>query len=202
MTTPWEAHRNRGSFKPSEHVGELAFITVLSEQEESTMNGPAMTIRANITLLDGPEAGSTHPNVTLFGAPIVRDLLGSAGSTRLARFGSSPSRTPGLNPAVFLSEPLDSDADIAQRAWSFHEAAYTKRAPWDAQAAPVAPEPAQSPAKTTPAKRASKKTAAPSSPTLESMKAPAKAAEQSEDPWASSSSAPWEQASGDEKYPF
>lgn len=124
-----------------EHYNELLHIEVLGvETGINTVHGPTDAVRANVTPLDGPTAGTTIADTLIFPKVLQSQLKGSVGQSVIGRLGQGQAK-PGQS-APWLLNPA-TDAEVA--AGVQFEASRTVAAPPPAFQPPVAPTGAWTP---------------------------------------------------------
>jgi hypothetical protein len=98
--------------------GRLLLITPLSiEKEVKTVNGVKDATRANVVILDGPDAPEEFRDTLIFPNVLQGQIRANVGTSRanLGRLGQG-NKKPGQNPPWKLSDPTEEDKAVA-RSW-------------------------------------------------------------------------------------
>lgn len=112
----WEDPAESDFFQIKNHVGALCLIAVNEYLPAfQTAMGPGQAIRAEIAIVDGPNAGKRYPDALLFNKKLVPQLRNSIGSTILARIGQGEAR-PGQSAPYVLDKAGPGDPEMAT-AW-------------------------------------------------------------------------------------
>lgn len=102
-------------FSPAEHEGELLLIEPTSfEQGITTQMGTSDAVKANIIVLDGPNAGSTFDDALIFPKVLQSQTKPKIGGGYvLGRLGKGEAK-PGKSAPWMLHSFTDQDAQVAQ----------------------------------------------------------------------------------------
>jgi hypothetical protein len=93
--------------------GALVIIDVHAlETGINTLNGPADAVRADVTILDGPQAGDHHEDTLLWGKVLIGQLRREVGKKVLGRVGQGQQK-PGQNAPWILNPATDADTKTA-----------------------------------------------------------------------------------------
>jgi len=83
---PARAEGDRKYFRPREHLERLLAFRVNSVQENVRTNfGEANVVYADVTVIDGPDAGSVYPNAEIEAEVLYRSLAPNVGEVVLGR---------------------------------------------------------------------------------------------------------------------
>jgi hypothetical protein len=100
-------------------LGRLLLFQVLGvEQVHTVLDAPGETstaVRVNLTVVDGPEAGTVIPDALVFPKVLVGQLRSRTGRMVLGRLGQGEQR-PGLNRSWVLNPATDADKATAEAA--------------------------------------------------------------------------------------
>lgn len=109
-----EAPPRSDFIKPKDLVGRLLGFEVLNferqVERENSKYGPKDTVYANVTVLDGPEAGHVYSNSPIDTTVLVRQLKKKIGEKVLGRLD----RDFDNRGAYYLADPTDEDVKIAE----------------------------------------------------------------------------------------
>lgn len=104
-------------FVNKENEGRLVLITPHEyEAEFTTSAGTGPMVRAEVVVLDGPDAPKEYDNSLLFGKVFTGQLRKNAGTGRknLGRLGLGVKK-PGMSAPWQLAEPTEEDKNTARR---------------------------------------------------------------------------------------
>lgn len=91
----------------------LLIIEPLSvEQGIKTVHGPSDAIKAHVTVIDGPDAGTVFSETLIFPKLLQAAVRGSIGSLVLGRLSQGVAK-PGQSAPWVLEDATGSDADVA-----------------------------------------------------------------------------------------
>lgn len=97
-----------GEFEVKDHLGALVIFKVLEDVGQmDTVHGASNPVRVNVTVVDGPHAGSEHDDALIFGKVMSNQLRKLVGQTVLGRIGQGEKK-PGKN-APWLLQPATSE---------------------------------------------------------------------------------------------
>lgn len=107
-----------GFFKAEEHVGRLILVRVVKYGEDYAGFGdqadvPRDGIEAEVTILDGDDAGREYQQSTVFQARLIGALKGKVGRKVLGRLDLGEKTKYGKKPYI-LVEPSDADKTLAR----------------------------------------------------------------------------------------
>jgi hypothetical protein len=132
----WSDPTDPEFFEIAKHVGSLCLIAVNEHIPTMTTSiGTGSAVRAEVAVVDGPNAGNRYPDALFFGKKIVPQLKASVGSTILGRIGQGE-KQPGKNAPYIVEKARPGDADKAN--------AYVK-AHGDVESKPIAQTAYQAP---------------------------------------------------------
>lgn len=95
--------------------GSLLLIHVHDlEQGIPTQHGPSDAIRADVTMLDGPQAGETVEDSLIFPSVLRSQLRSKIGEKVLGRLGQGAAK-PGKNAPWVLNPATQADAELATK---------------------------------------------------------------------------------------
>jgi len=95
--------------------GRLLLVTAHSMENVNTSFGEKDCVRADVVVLDGPDAPETYEDTLIFPKVLIGQIKGNIGSGRmnLGRLGQGNAK-PGQKPPWLLADPTDSDREIAR----------------------------------------------------------------------------------------
>jgi len=134
---PFDSPSSSSGIRWEQLNGRLLLVTPLSaEKDIKTDYGMAEAIRANVVVLDGPEAPSEFRDTLIFPKVLQGQVRANVGTGRanLGRLGQG-NKKPGQSPPWRLSDPTEDDKDVAR---SYYAGGLTTKA------ATEEPEPATS----------------------------------------------------------
>lgn len=102
--------------KITEFEGALLLLTPVEHRENiSTSFGPADAVVADVAVLDGKDAGQTHPGTLIFQKALMGQLRPKVGTGRmvLGRLGKGVAK-PGQSAPWVLAEPTEQDKQRAR----------------------------------------------------------------------------------------
>ena len=102
----------------AEIEGSLLLIKPIKAEEGiQTAFGEAAAVRADLTVLDGPQKGEEYNDTLIFPKGLQAQVKGNCGTGRfnLGRLGKGQAK-PGQSAPWLLGDPTDQDKDVA-RAW-------------------------------------------------------------------------------------
>lgn len=113
FSSPSEAS---SGIKITDFKGRLLLVTPTEYVENITTSfGDKDAVRADIAVLDGPDAGSTHDSILIFQGTIIGQTKNRIGKGMvLGRLGQKAASKPGYNPAWILEDPTDEDKTVAR----------------------------------------------------------------------------------------
>lgn len=116
MTDPFDGPGTAAGIEWSELNGHLLIITpheVIPEFKTVHGNGP--TVRADLTVLDGPDAPVEYPDTLIFPKVLQGQVRSNAGTGRmnLGRLGQGEKK-PGQSAPWILGDPTDDDKTVAR----------------------------------------------------------------------------------------
>lgn len=115
--------RTGDSFAVKEHVDRLVAIKVEKyEPAVKTVRGEKPAIGARVTLIDGPEAGTSYDDALIFGAVLVPQLKEKVGRHVLGRLYEGEAKDGNFAPYK-LAEATDEETEYAVRFLSAKPAA-------------------------------------------------------------------------------
>lgn len=129
-------------FVNAEHEGELIVLAVKGTGKDTFDNGEAEYLVADVTIVEGPNAGEEFVDAWIFGRVLFGQLKRKVGRTFVGRIVKGP-KQPGKN-APWQLDPVD--AATTQRAVEFMRARITEQS--TPPAAPAGSAPAEGPAPT------------------------------------------------------
>lgn len=95
--------------------GHLLLIKPLSFQEKiQTSFGEADAVSADVTVLDGPDAGTQYDSALIFPKILISQLKPKVGKSVLGRLGKGTAK-PGQSSPHVLGEATDADKDVARK---------------------------------------------------------------------------------------
>jgi len=100
----------------------LLFDVIDIEKEINTVHGVKDAVRADLAVLDGPEAGKRYDNTLVFPGVLISQLKSKTGKKVLGRLGTGEKKQ-GQNAPWKLLTATDTDKATAQR----YLASYTAR---------------------------------------------------------------------------
>jgi len=105
-----------GGITWADHKGDLLLIEPLSvETGIQTTFGPADAVRADVTIIDGNDAGEIHSDVLVFPKVLQSQIRSQIGQKVLGRLGSGTAKPGQSAPHLLLEASAD---DIAKaEAW-------------------------------------------------------------------------------------
>lgn len=96
--------------------GTLLLFTVKAvETDVQTSFGMANPVRADVVVLDGPDAGEAFDDTLVFPKALIGQLKSKVGGKVLGRLGQGAAK-PGQSPPWLLSDATDEDKKVA-REW-------------------------------------------------------------------------------------
>jgi hypothetical protein len=95
----------------SAHNGQLLLINVGDSETVNTSFGEKEAVRADVVILDGPDAGTRHDDTLVFPKLLVSQLKPRAGQKVLGRLGQGQAK-PGQKPPWILAEATPADKQI------------------------------------------------------------------------------------------
>jgi hypothetical protein len=112
MSNPFAAPASSAGVNWEEFNGLLLLVEPLGiEQGVQTVHGPADPCRANVTVLDGPNAGEKHPDLLIFPRVLISQLKPKIGEKVLGRLGQG-TKKPGQSAPWILNEATEADVQI------------------------------------------------------------------------------------------
>lgn len=112
MTDPFATPGSSAGVDYKELNGRLLLIEPLTlETGVKTSLGDKDAVRANIVVLDGPDAGTEHNDTLVFPRVLIGQLRSRIGQKVLGRLGQGTAK-PGQNAPWMLSEATDADRKI------------------------------------------------------------------------------------------
>lgn len=97
-------------FEIAKHLGSLCLIAVNEYVPSITTSaGTSAAVRAEVAVIDGPNAGARFPDAMFFGKKIVPQLKASLGSTILGRIGHGEKQA-GKNAPYIVEKATAADA--------------------------------------------------------------------------------------------
>jgi hypothetical protein len=98
-----------------DHNGRLLLVEVLGqEQAVKTSFGDKNPIRANVTVLDGDQAGETFEDTLIFPTVLISQLRPRIGEKVLGRLGQGNAK-PGQKPPWLLADPTADEIALAEK---------------------------------------------------------------------------------------
>jgi hypothetical protein len=124
MTAPWKpANTPSSQFSLGNYVGNLLLVAVGGCHENWPLNNNTIpAVRANVVVLDGPEAGKEWLDALMFAVMVVDQFRHEAGSVVLGRVVAKRGR--GNNDMYWINPEVTPQDDQWARAW---DAAYPGR---------------------------------------------------------------------------
>lgn len=114
MTDPFDKPASMVGIDFKEHVGRLVIFDVHGiEKDITTQHGLTDAVRADITVLDGPQAGTRLIDTLVFPRVLQGQLRSRVGKKVLGRIGQAPAQA-GKNPAWQLLEATEADTAIGK----------------------------------------------------------------------------------------
>ncbi len=111
MTDPFASPASTGALDYNRLIGSLLLIDVISfEKDVQTTLGPKDAIRADVTVLDGPDSGDIIEDALIFPKVLCSQLRSKTGQKVLGRLGQGTPK-PGQNAPWTLSEATDRDRE-------------------------------------------------------------------------------------------
>jgi len=95
----------------SAHNGHLLLIDVGDTETVNTSFGEKDAVRADVVVLDGPDAGTRHGDTLVFPKLLVSQLKSRTGQKVLGRLGQGQAKV-GQKPPWILAEATDADKQI------------------------------------------------------------------------------------------
>lgn len=92
----------------------VLFHIISNEAGIKTVHGVKDAVRADVVVLDGPEAGKKYDNTLVFPGVLIGQLKAKVGKQVLGRLGYGEAK-PGQNPPWKLSPATDQDKATGQR---------------------------------------------------------------------------------------
>jgi hypothetical protein len=92
----------------------LLFDVIDIEKEISTVHGVKDAVRADLAVLDGPEAGKRYDNTLVFPGVLISQLKSKVGKKVLGRLGTGEKKQ-GQNAPWKLITATDQDKQLGQR---------------------------------------------------------------------------------------
>jgi hypothetical protein len=112
MTDPFASPGSTSGVDYAELNGSLLLIEPASlESGVKTSLGDKDAVRADITVLDGPNAGTQHTDTLIFPRVLIGQLRSRIGQKVLGRLGQGVAR-PGQNAPWLLNEATDADKQL------------------------------------------------------------------------------------------
>lgn len=106
----------------ADHNGQLLLIEPIAVKTGiQTSFGPSDAVAANVTVLDGPQAGTEFPDTLIFPKILQSQVAGRVGQKVLGRLGQGVAK-PGQSAPWMLSEASEADRQVAT-AWLARTAA-------------------------------------------------------------------------------
>jgi hypothetical protein len=114
---PFSAPSAGGGSKITDHEGCLLLITPRShEQGIQTSFGEKDAVKADLVVLDGPNANTVETDVLIFQAQLISQTKGRINKGMvLGRLGKVPATKAGFSPSWALSDPTEDDKVTARR---------------------------------------------------------------------------------------
>lgn len=95
--------------------GQLLLISPAKVEEGiATSFGPKDAIRADVVILDGPDAGTEHADTLIFPLVLIGQLRSRIGQKVLGRLGQGQAK-PGQKPPWKLAEATPADQQIGMQ---------------------------------------------------------------------------------------
>jgi hypothetical protein len=113
---PFDSPASATGIRWEELNGRLLLITPLSaETGIKTVHGDADAVRANVVVLDGPEAGAEHRDTLIFPKVLQSQVRANIGTSRanLGRLGQGVKK-PGQTAPWRLADPTEDDKNLAR----------------------------------------------------------------------------------------
>lgn len=132
-----------GGFSKEEHLGELLVLEIFGITKETGDYGEQDVIIGNVHMLDGPLAGHTYDEQTIYGRRLVgqaRATLNAGANRMLGRLSRDHSVKKGQPPWI-LSAPTDEDTAKAETWAAAQDGTADTAAPGTADPVAVAPTP-------------------------------------------------------------
>jgi len=92
----------------------LLFDVIDIEKEINTVHGVKDAVRADLAVLDGPDAGKRYDNTLVFPGVLISQLKSKVGKKVLGRLGTGEKKA-GQNAPWKLNTATDTDKATAQR---------------------------------------------------------------------------------------
>lgn len=116
MTNPFATPAAASGLDLEALNGKLLLITPLKVEEGISTNfGLKDAVRADVVVLDGPDAGSENADTLIFPLVLIGQLRSRIGQKVLGRLGQGQAK-PGQKPPWKLSEATPADQEIGM-AW-------------------------------------------------------------------------------------
>lgn len=116
MSDQFDAPGSASGLDLKEIEGRLLLVKPLSQETGiNTSLGEKDAVRADITVLDGPDAPIENTDVLIFPRVLQGQVKANIGTGRfnLGRLGKGLAK-PGQNPPWKLADPTDADKDVAR----------------------------------------------------------------------------------------
>lgn len=107
---------NGDQFKFSDHLGALIIARIHTHETgiiTKASDEPSEALRADVDVIEGPNAGAHYADTLLFGRAIVARNKSKVGKRIVGRVAQG-AKQPGRTPAWVLDEPTDADFAKAQ----------------------------------------------------------------------------------------
>lgn len=112
MSSPFADPASAGGVKWEDHNGALLLITPHSvESGVNTTFGTKDAVRADVVVLDGPNAGAEYADVLVFPGVLIGQLRSQLGKKVIGRLGQGVGK-PGQKPPWKLSEATEADKQV------------------------------------------------------------------------------------------
>lgn len=112
MTSPFAAPGSTSGIDYKELDGRLLLVEPRAlEQDINTTLGTKDAIRADVTILDGPDAGTQHNDTLIFPRVLIGQLRTRLGQKVLGRLGQGQAK-PGQNAPWLLEEATPADQEV------------------------------------------------------------------------------------------
>lgn len=114
MSDEFATPATSSGFSPKDFNGALILFTVRGvETGISTVYGETDAVKADIVILDGPNAGDTFDDSLVFPKVLQGQLRSRTGEKVLGRLGQGTAK-PGQSAPWMLSEATDADKKVAR----------------------------------------------------------------------------------------
>lgn len=114
MTDPFAAPSTATGIKWADLKDSLLLIRVSSiENGIKTVHGDAQAARCDVTVLDGPQAGTAYIDTLVFPKVLVSQVKANVGGMVLGRLGQGSAK-PGQSAPWLLAEATDADKNTAR----------------------------------------------------------------------------------------